>query len=77
VLMTDVSFRTFNSQVPFVLHVSNRGFAMVPEQLLCVRFHLQEATLLVEREEFDEDGNLCRTVYQKSYVSDGTSYYKV
>ena len=77
VLMTDVSFKTLNFQVLFFLHVNNRGFAIVPEQLLCVRFHLQEATLLIEREEFDEDGNLCRIVYQKPYVSDWTSNYKV
>jgi hypothetical protein len=62
-LMTDVSFKTLNSQVPFVLYINNRGFASVPDQLLCIRFHLQEATLLVEKEEFDEDGNHCRTVY--------------
>jgi hypothetical protein len=76
-IKTDVSFRSHNSQVPFVLHVSNRGFATVPEQLLCVRFNLQEMSLLVEKEEFDDDGNLCRTVFQKPYVSDKGSYYKV
>jgi hypothetical protein len=76
-LLQDVSFRTPTSHIPFVLHVNNRGFATVPENLLCVRFHLEEATLLVEREEFDDDGNLCRTVYQKPYVCDGVSYYKV
>jgi hypothetical protein len=75
-LLQDVSFRTPNSQIPFVLHVNSRGFATVQEQLLCVRLNLQEATLLVERE-FDVDGNLCRTVYQKPYVCEGGSYYKV
>jgi hypothetical protein len=75
-IKTDVSFKSHNSQVPFVLHVSTRGFATVPEQLLCVRFNLQEMSLLVEKEEFDDDGNLCRTVFQKPYVSDKGSYYK-
>jgi hypothetical protein len=34
-------------------------------------------SLLDEKEEFDDDGNLCHTVFQKSYVSDKGSYYKV
>jgi hypothetical protein len=69
--------QTFNSQVPFVFHINNLGFATFLEQLLYVRFHLQEMSLLVEREEFNEDGNLCCTVYKKPYVFDGGSYYKV
>ena len=34
-------------------------------------------SLFVEKEEFDDDGNLCRTIFQKPYVSDKGSYYKV
>jgi hypothetical protein len=62
-IKTNVSFRSHNSQVPFVLYVSNRGIATIPEQLLCVRFNLQEMSLFVEKEEFDDDGNLCYTVF--------------
>jgi hypothetical protein len=62
-IKTNVAFRSHNSRVPFVLHVSNCGFATVPEQLLYVRFNLQEMSLLVEKEEFDDDGNLCHTVF--------------
>ena len=34
-------------------------------------------SLIVEKEEFEDDGNLCRIVFQKPYVSDKGSYYKV
>jgi hypothetical protein len=76
-LLSSVSFRTSTSLVPFVLHVNDRGHATVPERLLCLRFHLQPQSLLVEREEFDCDGNLLRTVYQSPVVTDSGSFYKV
>jgi RNA:NAD 2'-phosphotransferase (TPT1/KptA family) len=64
-----VSFRIPSSTIPFVVHVDEEGYAVVNECLLCLRFHLQENSLLVEREEFDGDGNLIRTVYQNPIVS--------
>jgi hypothetical protein len=53
-----VSFRIANAFVSFVLHVNEDGYAIVSERLLCLKFHLQEMSLLVEREEFDSDGIL-------------------
>jgi hypothetical protein len=76
-LLSSVSFRTSTSLVPFVLHINDRGHATVPERLLCLRYHLQPQSLLVEREEFDCNGNLLHTVYQSPVVTDSGSFYKV
>jgi hypothetical protein len=76
-LLSSVSFRTSTSLVPFVLHVNDRGHATVPERLLCLRFHLQPQSLLVEREEFDCDGNFLCTVYQSPIITDSGLFYKV
>jgi hypothetical protein len=63
------------SSVLFVLHVDKCGFATVPERLLSLRFNLQQQSLLVEKEEFDYDGILIRTVYQNPSDIDGESIY--
>jgi hypothetical protein len=76
-LLSSVSFRTSTSPVPFVLHVNDRGFATVPERLLCLRFHLPLQSLLVKKEEFDWDGKLSSTIYQKPVVTDNGTFYKV
>jgi hypothetical protein len=57
-----VSFRISSSLVPFALYADDEGFAIVDECLLCLRFHLQEKSLLVEKEEFDSHGDLIRIV---------------
>jgi hypothetical protein len=72
-----VSFRISLSPVAFVLHVDEDGFAVVDERLLCLRFHLQETSLLVEKEEFDLNGDLIRTVYQKPTMTESGTYYRV
>jgi hypothetical protein len=72
-----VSFRNSSSSVPFVLHVDKRGFATVPERLLSLRFNLLQQSLLVEKEEFDHDGILVRTVYQKPNDINGESIFVV
>jgi hypothetical protein len=72
-----VSFRLLSSKVPFVLHVGNEGYAIVNEKLLCLKFHLQDTCLLVEREEFNDNGALVRTIYQNPEVSNIGTYFKV
>jgi hypothetical protein len=72
-----VSFRIANAFVPFVLQVYEDGHTIVSECLLCLKFHLQETSLLVEREEFDFDGILLQIVYQKPYFSNSGTYYRV
>jgi hypothetical protein len=72
-----VSFRTSSSPVAFALHADDEGFAIVDERLLCLRFHLQETSLLVEKEEFDSHGDLIRTVYQKPSITESSTYYRV
>jgi hypothetical protein len=57
------SFRTTSSSIPFVISCDEHGFATVPESLLCLRFNLQQQSLLVEKEEFDSDGVLNHTIY--------------
>lgn len=53
-----VFFRLLSSIVLFVLHVGDEGYAIVNEKLLCLKFHLQDTCLLVEREEFNDNGIL-------------------
>jgi hypothetical protein len=72
-----VSFRLLSSKVPFVLHVGDEGYAIVNEKLLCLKFHLQDTCLLVEREEFDDNGALVRIVYQNPEVSNTGTYFRV
>jgi hypothetical protein len=81
VVMADPSsvvlFRISSSLVPFAVYVDEEGFSVVDERLLCLRFNLQEATLLVEKEEVDSNGCLIRTIYQKPYITKNGSYYIV
>jgi hypothetical protein len=72
-----VSFRISSSPVVFVFHADEDGFAVVDERLLWLRFHLQETSLLVEKEEFDLNGDLIRTVYQKPTMTESGTYYRV
>jgi hypothetical protein len=58
-----LSFRTSSSPVAFAFHADDDGYVVVDERLLCLRFHLQETSLLVEKEEFDSHGDLIRTIY--------------
>jgi hypothetical protein len=72
-----VSFRISSSLVVFALHADDEGFTVVDKRLLCLRFHLQETSLLIEKEEFDSHGNLIRTVYQKPSITESGTYYRV
>jgi hypothetical protein len=72
-----MSFRLLSSKVPFVLHVGDEGYAIVNEKLLYLKFHLQDTCLLVEREEFNENGALVRIVYQNPEVSNTGTYFRI
>jgi hypothetical protein len=72
-----VLFRISSFPVPFAIYVDEEGFAVVDDGLLCLCFNLQEATLLVEREEVDSNGCLIRIIYQKPCITEIGSYYRV
>lgn len=74
---TIVSFKISPSPVAFVPHANEDGFTIIDERLLCLRFHLHETSLLVEREEFDLDGNLIHIVYQKPTMTESRTYYRI
>ena len=50
------SFRTTADLRWFIIHVGDEGYVIIDETILCTRFQLVESTLLVKREEFDENG---------------------
>ena len=47
------------------------------EIVLCLRFRLLESTLLVEREEFDENGDVARIVYVRPTATKRGPQYRV
>ena len=53
-----VSFRLLSTKVLFVLHIGDEGYAIVNEKLLCFKFHLLDTCLLIEREDFNDNGAL-------------------
>ena len=57
------SFRTATDPRSFIIHVGDEEYVTIDETVLCTRFQLVESTLLVEREEFDENGTVLQTVY--------------
>ena len=59
------SFWSVIDLTPFIVLVGNEEYVTVDESVLCTRFRLVESTLLVKREEFDENGAVVRTVYVK------------
>ena len=74
----EVSFREPSQEVPFIMTVGREGYIDVDERLLCLRFNFKDGNLmLVEREEFDEDMVLMRTIYQKPRTSSGVWRYRV
>ena len=64
------SFRTLSDQPPFILYVGDEDYVIVDKSVLCIRFQLLESILLVEREEFDENGDVVRTVYVRPITTD-------
>ena len=60
----EVSFREPSQEVQFIMTVEKEGYIDVDEGLLCLCFNFKDGNLmLVEREEFDEDMVLMRTIY--------------
>ena len=49
-------FRTVADPRSFIIHVGDEEYVTIDETILCTRFRLLESTLLVEREEFDDNG---------------------
>ena len=58
-----MSFRTATNPRSFIIHVGDEEYITIDEIVLRTRFRLVESTLLVEREEFDENGAVLQTVY--------------
>ena len=74
----EVSFRKPSQEVPFIMTVGKEGYIDVDECLLYLRFNFRDGNLmLVEREEFNEDMVLMRTIYQKPCTSTGAWKYRV
>ena len=74
----DVCFTEPSHTHPFLMTVEEEGFIDVDDRLLCLHFNIQHGPLvLVEREEYDEDMALMRTVYQRPRYSDDGVFYRV
>ena len=50
------SFKTTVDPRSFIIHVGDEEYITIDETVLCMRFRLVESTLLVEKDEFDENG---------------------
>ena len=71
------SFRIAVDPRSFIIHVGDEEYVTIDETILCTRFRLVESTLLVEREEFDDNGSVLRTVYVKPISTDNGWHYRV
>ena len=71
------SFRTKTDPRSFINHVGDKEYVTIDETVLCTRFRLMESTLLVEREEFDENGAVLQTVYIRPTLTDNGCQYRV
>ena len=71
------SFRTAGDPRSFIIHVGDEEYVTIDKTILCTRFRLVESTLLVEREEFDDNGSVLRTVYVKPISTDIGWHYRV
>ena len=63
------SFRAANDSRPFIIHIGEE-YVAIDEVVLCTRFRFLESTLLVEREELDENGSIVRTMYVRPISTD-------
>ena len=70
-------FRTVADLRSFIIHVGDEKYVTIDETILCTRFRLVESTLLVEREEFDENGAVLRMVYIRPISTDNGWQYRV
>ena len=64
------SFRVASHSRPFIIHIGEEEFVAIDKGVLCTRFGFLESTLLVEREELDENGSIVRTVYVRPISTD-------
>ena len=54
---------------PFIMFVDDMGFLDVEERLLCLHFNIEPRPLvIVEREEYDDDMVLMRTILQRPHT---------
>ena len=73
-----VSFSEPSHTAPFIMTVEREGYLDVDERLLCLHFGIEVLPLLlVEREEYDKDMALMRTIYQRPYYSAEGCHYRV
>ena len=72
----EVSFLEPSHTAPFIMTVEREGYLDVDERLPCLHIGIEVLPLLlVEREEYDEDMVLMRTIYQRPcYLAEGCHY---
>ena len=62
----------------FIMTIDKEGYVDVDEHLFCLHFKVQHLPLLfVEREEYDEDMDLKRTIYQRPQYSIQSCHYRI
>ena len=71
------SFRTASDSRPFIIHVGEEEFVAIDKGVFCTRFWLLESTLLVEREELDENGSIVRKIYVRPISTDRGLQFRV
>ena len=71
------SFRAANDSRPFIIHIGKEEYVAIYEAVLCTRFRFLESTLLVEREELNENGSIVRTVYVRPISTDHGLQFRV
>ena len=71
------SFRAANVSRPFIIHIGEEEFVAIDEGVLCTRFRFIESTLLVEREELDENRSIVRIVYVRPISTDRGVQFRV
>ena len=71
------SFRVANNSRPFIIHIGEEEYVAIDEAVLCTRFRFLESTLLVEREEWDENESIVRIVYVRPISTDRRLQFRV
>ena len=71
------SFRATSDSRPFIIHVGEEEFVAIDKSVLCTRFRFLESTLLVEKEELDENGTIVRIVYVRPISTDRGLQFRV
>ena len=73
----EVFFSKPSYTATFIISIENEEYLDVDEWLICLHFNIEVNPLfLVEREEYDKDMVLMRTIYQRpQYFVDGCHYY--